>query len=206
MITIAKQQWNDRFKKLPLPIRAVLMDPDNQLADRVNTLCQRHELDDTQIATITRLTAHLLMGFILPTEFVRKIVEDIGVPRDKAILITQDLNRDVFNELKDFLKDVHSENTEREPTVAKPEKPASIPSAALPAVGPTLPPSPTGPIRSDWGWHGAINKTTGQIEYKRETGVPETLVKKPSQTSTEGPTHVGSIFEQKLGGAFRMKG
>lgn len=168
MIEVAKKDWQERFVKLPYPIRAMLLDPDNQFADRVRVICARYELDDFQVALITRLASYLLMGFVLPTEFVKAMTGDAEVPRDKAILISQDLNREFFNDVKDLIMEIHM---------------ATAKVAPAPLAAPAAPIATAAPLQN---------------------AAPANVF--PPQGTTVGPTHVGSIFEQKLGGVFRMKG
>src|SRR3989344_827380 len=202
MLTTNTQQA--QWAKLPQKIRDVLSSENTTVI--LDSIGEKYDLSELERGFLMRITGKLLSGALPPTEFVKKIIADIDVTREQAIIIAQDLNRDIFNDVKDFLKEVHGAGVK--PSAPKPEKPASIPSAALPAIGPALPSSPAGPIRSDWGWHGPLNKATGQVEYKREYAAPDDLLKRPfpPQGNTAGATHVGSIFEQKLGGSVRMKG
>jgi len=105
--TPTPQEWNARYRTLPQNIRDVLMDAENPLAERVAIICAHSGLDESTCDGIIRLTAYLLMGFIKPNEYVGAIMEKTDLPREKAALIAQDINRDIFNSLKEDLKSVH---------------------------------------------------------------------------------------------------
>lgn len=193
MDEITQQQAQTRLRTLHPTLRDTLSDPETY--EKIAMVGKRYDLTRVEVGLLAQITGALMTGFLKPNEFVASVMDYLTVPRDTAILITQELNREIFNDVKEYLM---KETRAADVPAAKSVKPQSIPTSALPVT--SLPPPsvrPGGPIRSDWGWHGVRNEKTGQVEYKREM---------PSQVSTAGQTHVGSIFEQKLGGAFRMKG
>ncbi|OGZ08400.1 MAG: hypothetical protein A3C93_04275 [Candidatus Lloydbacteria bacterium RIFCSPHIGHO2_02_FULL_54_17] len=139
---------------MPQRVREVLSA--EETIDILENIGVKYGLSELDRGFLMRITGKLLNGALPPTEFVKKIVEDIDISRDQAISIAQEINRDIFNEIKDqLLNEVHAKG----------------------APAGTVPASPNTPTKSNF----------------------------PPQMSTVGPTHVGSIFEQKLGGAFRVK-
>ena len=49
----------------------------------------------------------LLAGVIAPQEFVSIIVEDLGIEQDVAMKVAQEINRDILNNVREELKQVH---------------------------------------------------------------------------------------------------
>lgn len=238
---------------LPGPIKDIILS--DQFADKVEHIAEKNNLRPAYYAGLVRTTVRLLRGELAPGAFVITLSEELDFPRDEAMRITQDLNREIFNDVKDSLKELNNMGVKKLDTSVVPAQPhlpalhtqegtrsaaseAPKPAATaaklplqppltkapppLPSVPPqTAPPTqrdPSLPVRSDWGWHGKKNEATGQIEFKHEEGVVPGMLKKsaalPERSSQSGPqettkavdAHVGSIFEQKLGGAFTIKG
>jgi hypothetical protein len=117
--------------KLPQNLREAIYAPD--MFDKVEKLGKTSGLDEVQIGLLGRLTVKLMAGILAPTEFVAAIENDLGVEREKAAYIAQDINRDIFNPVKDALKEVH--NVQAAPQVsaaaAKPEEPKKDEGIAL---------------------------------------------------------------------------
>lgn len=211
------------WEKLPPEIRELLSN--EATVELVEKIGIKHGLSAIEQGFLLRITGKLLKGVLPPTAFVKEIEASIDVPRERAAYIAQEINRDIFNDVKDALKNLYGVGAT---TTLEAPHDAHTGLAPAPAAKP-------GPIRSDWGWHGTKNEVTGKIEFKREgeqlethTSIPipptpatptqkpqtETLPRpttSPQNTRTPeetraGTPHVGSIFEQKLGGAFSIKG
>jgi len=185
---------------LPIILRDTLSDPETY--EKIALVGKKYGLTKVETGLLAQVTGDLMMGFLQPNEFVLVVMDHLTIPRDKAMYMAQDLNRDIFNNVKDSLKKLYSVGT----------KPSGAPIGTAPASlsAPVAQQGthPTAPLlRNDWGWHGTKNETTGQIEFKRESTKPDTATKNAvaEQTSSVGGAHVGSIFEQKLGGTFRLK-
>jgi hypothetical protein len=156
------QQRQQAWVKLPEEIRALLSDM--ATVDAIEAIGAKHGLSPMEQGFLVRITSRLIMGTLRPTEFVREIEANIDVGRDKAAYIAQDINRDIFNKVKNSLKDIHQGVAPVAPTQARPAR--SVPLATPPPV----PLAKSAPL---------------------PTPPPENI-------------HSGSIFEQKLGGAFRI--
>jgi hypothetical protein len=210
------------WEELPLELRALLSA--EETIDLIEKIGVKHGLSGVEQGFLLRITGKLLKGVLPPTAFVKEIEVNIDIPRERAAYIAQEINRDIFNDVKDALKNLYGVGAS-----TSLDMPHEAPIGVAPA-----PTAKTGPIRSDWGWHGTKNEVTGKIEFKREGGEPETHTSIPvaptpsvstykSQPETlprpstlvhelatpeetrAGMPHVGSIFEQKLGGAFSIK-
>ena len=153
------------WSTLPLPIRE-LPSAENT-AERIEAVGQKHGLGLMEQGFLVRITSNLLRGVIAPREFVSIISKETGTPREKAAEIAQEINRDIFNEVKDALKQVHAV----EGTAKVAEKVAPIDPSLV-------------------------------------TCLPEGMSKEAAlgNKAPGNAASTGSIFEQKLGGVFRMKG
>ena len=200
MDTNLLQQRQKIWGALPEEIRSLLSA--EETVELIEKTGDKYKLSEMEQGFLLRITGKLLQGLLPPTEFVKEVERNIDISRENAMYLAQDLNRDIFNNVKDSLKKLYSVGT----------KPSGAPIGTAPASlsAPVAQQGthPTAPLlRNDWGWHGTKNETTGQIEFKRESAKPDTATKNAvaEQTSSVGGAHVGSIFEQKLGGTFRLK-
>ena len=275
MDELTQQQTQARFRTLPVLLRNTLADPD--MYDKIALVAKKYGLTRVESGLLAQVVGALMLGLVKPNEFIAEVMENINIERDEAMHITQELNREIFNDVKDLLKELGSITVKKSETSVRPAQsllPArgaetgiqNMASVALPKpAAAVIPPpqratqspgvvrlpassltgsrveagtqqagqnsaaksaqgSPPGgagkmgavmdhnqPVRSDWGWHGKKNEVTGQIEFKHEETTPGILsgISKKSATSEgtvkAGDAHVGSIFEQKLGGVFTIK-
>jgi hypothetical protein len=196
------------WAKLPQQIRDILAA--EETVTTLEAIGAKYGLSDMEQGFLIRITSKLISGTILPTEFIKQILENIDINRDQAILVAQEINRDILNEIKDVLMELN-EQKEAKPVSSQPPPPIGLVPAppvvnvpkGPPPPAPVLPVQPPPvvrpagePVRSDWGWHGTKNEVTGKIEFRHEKAPQDTIA---------GALHVGSIFEQKLGGAFTIK-
>ena len=212
---------NVPWGKLPPEIRDILSS--EATVELVENIGIKHGLSEVEQGFLLRITGKLLKGVLPPTTFIKELEANIDIPRERAAYIAQEINRDIFNDVKDALKSLYGVGAST--TL---EVPHDTHTGLAPAPTATAKP---GPIRRDWGWHGTKNEVTGKIEFKREGEQPETHTSIPvpptpatpqietsprpttpsqnTRTPEEtraGTPHVGSIFEQKLGGTFSIKG
>lgn len=123
------------YRSLPEQVKTAIFSPETSDAyDRVKA---RYLLNDEQRETISVQSGLLMMGLRLPQELVTALTEGLNIPREKASLIAQELNRDIFNAIRDDLKKIHQ--VEQSAAVA-PSTPVSTPPT------PVTPPKPTEPI------------------------------------------------------------
>jgi hypothetical protein len=134
----------------------------------------------------------------------------MGIPREQAAAIAQDLNRDIFSPIKDVLKEWNAEIAQTTPSAALPEEvaaPAEAPKSEVRAnpQSPIIPASlnATPPPISVVVPAGASHPIT----FSMHKALGKAGVEEPSSAGTlanKGEAG-GNILEQKLGGTFRMK-
>lgn len=154
------------------------MNEEDQLPDRLEQILASENLDELQLERLSRLTAYLLMGFVHPTEFVESITKDCEVENERAVIIAQEINKMIFSPAKNALQLVHEHN----------KKDSSITNIST------------------------NNTPVSRESHFTQTTAPAPLPPSPltAATSSEMPAvepkpHIGNIFEEKLGGSFRVK-
>lgn len=105
-MTQLQQQIQQVFPTLPEAIKTLLLSAD--FNDRIEVIAKKNGLDEDQVGILIRITVRLLVGVISPTQFVSSIIDNTEVERETASFIAQEINRDIFNPIKDALKEVHA--------------------------------------------------------------------------------------------------
>jgi len=185
------EQLQEKFKTLPKDIQGLVLDED--FGPTVTFLCDEVGIDATKALDVEDEVFDVLMGFSHPKDFIRNIQSKIGIDQEKAKVIAEKVNEEIFQPVRESLKIVHN-ITE----VASEASLASTASGAL--TQPITSKSPTPP-----------SPTTPKV---RPPVFPEIIVPRPSQASEasiastpkppEPPKAQQNIFEQKLQGMYKM--
>lgn len=180
------------YRSLPLAIRETIFAPETTDAyDRVE---KQYSLTKEQREILSVQCGLLMMGLILPQELVPILSRELKLPQEKTSLIAQDINREVFNLIKNELKDIHAISGDTTAGIAS--KTGKTGGAAPPA-------SPASTfVNLGGGAAPQFSKTTPSKTGNPSEG-PSSNSLPPRPAPLAAPSQ--SIFEQKLGGAFRIK-
>lgn len=195
------------YTKLPQSIKDLLLS--EKLVDDIERIGAQNGLRPEEYGPLLRVTAKLLEGEISTATYVPMLIEELGLSREKVLPIAQEINRDIFNPIKEELRQVHA--LPEAPTVQLPPQ-ATAPIAVKEALLPTPPPAkqpltPSTPI---------ISNTTPLAPPTLPMGM-SFVPKAPAQgLATEvkppvlpplvsAPVKPVSVFEQKMSGTFRLK-
>lgn len=189
---------NSIQQTLPQEIQNMLHSDELMLL--TESIAEQHNLRPEYYGALFRVTANVLKGELKPNEYVTRISAELDLERDEAALIAQDINRDVFSQIKDALKSLHvvqTASTLTVPTTA-PQTPATIPPPAFSfakaiEIAPSIPPA-TVPVSTPIP-HAQIITAV----------IPDSTPAIPVPQVESPRAHIGNIFEEKLGGAFRVK-
>ena len=187
--TYTKEELVGIYRGLPEEVRETIFSPET--SEAFDQIKEKQALTEEQRELLSVYSGLLMMGVLPPEKYVSTLIEKMQIDREKAASIAQVVNRDIFNPIKDALKRVHDEgrtpdgSSASEPTLHK----------GTPAV--TVTPQST-PERI--ATNIPEQKTAGSVLSPNWAGTPQN----PSDESIP-QAHIGSIFEQKLGGAFRLK-
>jgi len=151
------------YRSLPENLQSIILS--QETSEKYDALATKFSLTEEQRKTLSNQSGLLLMGVTQPQKFVSALINGLGVEREQALLIAQELNRDIFNSVKEILSEVHKQKEAGTPAVVV----QSIPQGVMPMSSTVTP-------------------------------VQSTTIEQGAQPIPS----VGSIFEQKLGGAFRM--
>jgi hypothetical protein len=170
-----QENLKEIYRSLPLHIRETIFAPET--TDAYDRVQKRYGFTKEQREILSVQCGLLMMGLILPQDLVPVLSKELNLSQQKASLVAQDINREVFNMIKNELKEIHAISSNANDVIG-PKTDAAAPEAV--SIAPP--------------------KTPGEV---LPSSTAPSSVPPPSTPALSAPSQ--SIFEQKLGGAFRMK-
>lgn len=203
-MTLLQRQLQQVFANLPEGIRALLLADD--LNDKIERIGQKNGLDENQSSDLVRIVVRLLSGIIQPTQFVALIMETLEVPRETAALLAEDINRDIFNPVKDELKEVHKLPPSMKPGTDATPRPVTLEKMSVGTA--PLPPAQTAQAKAASAQPAIPPREDALL---RPAPPPQSFGGQAPRTATfpapapksETPTVEKTILEQKLAGIFQ---
>ncbi len=92
----------EQMRDLPQALRDAITSP--EVEEKLRILTQRHHLHIDQSATLENEVVLGLMGFTSLYTFADTLVEELGLSREAAIALAEDLSREVFEPVHDQLR------------------------------------------------------------------------------------------------------
>jgi len=135
---LTQEQYWQFFQKLPDELKEAVLS--EETAKNIYDICQRNEIDDI-VSEVASITGQALLGVLPPDEFQETIEKELGLEKEVAKKVTQEINRFVFYPVKPLLEELYK--TE----IAPPAKPTKI----IPPPEATTPPEeePKSPTKKD---------------------------------------------------------
>lgn len=198
--TYTKEELIEIYRGLPPQVKDAIFSPET--TDIFDAIKEKQGLTDEQREIMSVYTGFLMMGVLPPEKYVSTLIEKMGIDREKVASIAQTINRDLFNPIKDVLKEVHAmqKNDATQTPVEEKVAPISTPATVVAApqsapVVSTMPQAVASPI---------VPPPVAATPTPTTQGVQAGVSTNDSAGGATQP-HIGSIFEQKLGGEFRLK-
>ncbi|OGZ16483.1 MAG: hypothetical protein A2494_03945 [Candidatus Lloydbacteria bacterium RIFOXYC12_FULL_46_25] len=229
--TYTKEELMEIYRGLPEEIKDAMFSP--ATTDIFDAIKEKQALTDEQREIMSVYTGFLMMGVLPPEKYVSTLIEKMGIDREKVASIAQIINRDLFNPIKDILKEVHTPQKNTEETSTSTPTPMAREVIIEPTHTPMSTPAAPTPVTQSTSGASTTPRVTPMM--MPEVPKPEALTEQAPITPTPQPTpvdvapistptpkeslpvsgnnpqgavtqpHIGSIFEQKLGGEFRLK-
>ena len=228
--TYTKAELIEIYRGLPEEVKDAIFSPET--TDIFDAIKEKQHLTDEQREIMSVYTGFLMMGVLPPEKYVPTLITKMGIEREKVASIAQTINRDLFNPIKGILKELHAaqnnapeskpgsttnraaavapeaQETAKEPAIAlikdMPETtvaPRATPMM-MPPLEPTPVPAPT-PITAPMPAENAPKPINIEAALQKDKENPVSSNNDLQGNITQ--PHIGSIFEQKLGGEFRLK-
>jgi len=169
---ITEQQFQKRVYNLPSILKNALYS--ESVMGVIRHICQSHYFDDDKTLIVEQLTALVLSGFVALEDMSKEIAENLGVNKQLADSIYQEIDKKIFLSLKEEIKKVYS------PLVV----PKSNLSWGASKIG--LKPATKEEDVVDLKTKPAAEISSETVEIKPKEISPEAVVlKKPEITSTQ---------------------
>ncbi len=125
-----KQYWN-LFQKVSDELKSQILS--EETANNIISICDRYEIE--QVSQLASITGDVLLGILKPDEFEKTIEQELGLEKEVAKKVVQEINRFIFYPVKSSLEELHSMEI--------------TPPAQMKVPGPAIDKKPTTPKRKD---------------------------------------------------------
>src|SRR5437868_624950 len=106
MIVIQKTQALQRWDIIPENLREALSSDDSTAI--LEEACELEHVPDDEIATVSRLSGYVLLGFLAPQDLAREVSEAAGVDEKGAQRIAQHLDEKIFAPLRNEIDKIYA--------------------------------------------------------------------------------------------------
>jgi hypothetical protein len=133
MITLSPQDLREIYAGLPDDLQTAIFSVESM--DVYDQIQARYALEPAQREELSIQSGLLMMGITEPKEYVLVLAEKLGIPRDKAAFIAQEVNRNILHGVRESLKEIHAPTQKQVAT-------APLPNIPTPTITPVPPPPP----------------------------------------------------------------
>lgn len=127
-----KDNLYKKIKGLPQDIQDVYFSDD--FSQKILDTGKKYGLAIDKIGILGDEIRNVMLGIIQTADFIKNISDGLGVDKEKARMIAEDVNQQIFQPVKASLRKVHGLPEEPgTPTPAKPAPPVPTPPYAIPA-------------------------------------------------------------------------
>jgi len=98
------QLWK-LYNTLPSELKEALFAIET--ADYIYDVCEKNEVKDKQITEVARSTGKVLLGVLPPDEFQEDLEKKVGLEKETAKKVAQEINRFIFYPLKAVLEKLY---------------------------------------------------------------------------------------------------
>ncbi len=129
---ISSEQYWKLYKGLPQPLQEALSS--DETANNIQDICEKHEITE-HASDIVDQISRVLLGVLPPDEFQGVLEKEIGLEKEVAKKVAQEINRFIFYPVKSSLEELYSMEI--------------TPPAQMKIPGPATEKKPTAPKRKD---------------------------------------------------------
>jgi hypothetical protein len=104
-MTYTRQEILNQIDKLPKELQEAYFSVD--IDNVIFKIGETNSLHVDQIGLLANQVGLVIVGLTKPQDFLGNLVSELGISRDEAGKITQDINEQVFLPIRDSLKKIH---------------------------------------------------------------------------------------------------
>ena len=112
MFNYTREQLNQLYKNLPVDIKELMCAEETN--DAILKILDDNQVPDEQYSMISNLIRNTLFGLLPPGEFVSALKKEVGLDKDLAKKIGQEINRFIFFPVKESLNSLYKIETPSE--------------------------------------------------------------------------------------------
>lgn len=210
---LSAEELQKRFKELPEALREAIFSA--EIAETLLSIGKKYALSLERVGDLSTETSLVMLGVTHPKEYISQLQQELGVERDVAKNIAQEVNEQVFSKIREELKKLHNIKDETEEKGGK----APVPAPAQPQAQTQQEPyphrdlSPMPPItRKPYAFADLQKQVEKQTAEKKDGDLLPMITlpqlgaqKQMEETKKEAPK-TPSPFEQKIkDGVFRQE-
>lgn len=129
---LTPEQFWQLLKKLPNGLKEVILS--EETANDIFDICDRNKVDIEKFPEVARYTGQVLLGVLPPEDFPNTLEKEVGIDKEVAKKVNQEVNRFIFYSVKSYLEELYE---------------TEIAPSAKPKVAPPLEEKPKAPPRKD---------------------------------------------------------
>jgi hypothetical protein len=104
-----KEQINEKFQKLASPVQDIILSTNTEEA--IKTIADKNSLHIDTAGQLNEQITFVMIGLEPASEFIKHIKERLQLPEEKARAVAKDVNEQIFNKIREVLK-----NTPQQPS------------------------------------------------------------------------------------------
>ncbi len=121
-----KEQLLEMYRKLPHDLQDAIFSVDT--AEAIRAIGEKNKLMIDKIGELADETGLVMLGLSSPSQFIPHLSERLGVSRELAKTIGQEINEKIFLAIRESLKKVHGTEEVEAPAPPPSPTPPSIPT------------------------------------------------------------------------------
>jgi len=164
MPSYTKQQLEERYQKLPEPLKEALFD--GERAEKVFDIGKKYGLNVERIGFLAEEIGYFILGLTTPQSFISTLERRLGTTQDASQKLASDINHQILYPLRESLKKAHDIDVTEEKIQKGP--------------------SQTMPIKKEGGVHAGSIVNLSQKKFSQPEP-PQPIHKEPSSQTPQEP-------------------
>ena len=112
MKDLTAEQIREIYIKLPQDLKDAILGVDS--TDIMRKIGEKHKLAIDKIGKMVGEAGYVMLGVTHPNEFIANLVERLEVDKEKARIIAQEINEQIFKPVRESLRKIHNMREEGE--------------------------------------------------------------------------------------------
>jgi hypothetical protein len=143
MTKLTSQQLKEIYQKLPEDLKDAMFSVDS--AEIIQSLGKKYNLAIDKTGELADETGLVMLGLTHPRDFISNLSQRLGVDKETARKIAEEINQQIFAKVRDSLKKIHGIGAAPTQPPPKEEILKEIEKEEIPEIfkGTTQPPAPS---------------------------------------------------------------